>query len=257
MEPAKCDTQWTAYAADKQNISLRNALIERYMPLVERIARRLKRTLPNHVQLEELVSSGVLGLIDAIEAFNVSRGAKFESYSALRIRGAILDQLRLDDRMPRMSRRRQKVIAAAQEKAWHKSGRNPTAIEVADEAGCMPAEVVQNEARYRQNQDVSLNADRDTLEGKPWHLLDQMIDRSPGAQPEYRVVSKELAARLTRGLNQHQRMIVLFYYFEQLTMKQIGETIGLSESRVSQLHAQTLRQIKSSIEEDPACEINK
>jgi RNA polymerase sigma factor FliA len=240
---------WQEFQAHPHSLALRNELVERFLPLVRIQAQRLMNKLPQSIEIDDLISSGCLGLMEAVAAYVPGRGVKFSSYSALRIRGAMLDDLRKLDWVPRLVRVRAKRVAEALETLNARLGRQPTHKEL---ARSIKVPVKALDALLREIAPVtvvSFDAVPNRTESgfekdSPW--VDAMSDRS-GDAPETRTERREMFARLCRGLNKTQRLIVIGYYFEQMSMKEIGQQLGCSESRISQSLAQILAHLRKSL----------
>jgi len=238
---------WQHYKRDSTNEALRNKLVEQYFPLVQHNARRVWARLPDGVEIDDLISAGVFGLMDAIEAFDLSRGVKFETYCVQRIRGAMLDELRANDWVPRLVRNQGNKLAQATEALATRFGRQPTQQELAEHVGMSPREL---EKLIRDAQVVNLTSlntkryqtDSDREVGEV-HILED----KKGEDPTRRVRKNDLMRLVTKGLNRNERLIIILYYYEELTMKEIGETLGLSESRVSQMHTALVLRIQAQL----------
>jgi RNA polymerase sigma factor for flagellar operon FliA len=241
---------WKSYKKSASQ-DVRNQLIENYLPLVRSHAERLKAKLPSVVQVDDLTTAGVLGLMDAIEQFDPDRNVKFETFSAIRIRGAMMDELRGLDWVPRLVRQRAKMLTDATAALRAELGRTPTQEEVAARmnvsmeefyriaADSQPANVFSlygKRPRNTQNNDNGEEGDDVT------NLCD---DRS--SNPVLQAQHKTLQEVLMRGFTRSERLIVLLYYYEQLTMKEIGATLDLSESRVSQMHTSIVQRLKVTL----------
>ena len=230
---------------------VRNQLIENYLPLVRSHAERLKAKLPSVVQVDDLSTAGVLGLMDAIEQFDPDRNVKFETFSAIRIRGAMMDELRGLDWVPRLVRQRAKMLTDATAALRAELGRSPTAEEVAARmnvtmeefhriaSDSQPANVFSLYGKRPRN---STNNDNAEEGDDVTNLCD---DRS--SNPVLQAQHKTLQEVLMRGFTRSERLIVLLYYYEQLTMKEIGATLDLSESRVSQMHTSIVQRLKVTL----------
>ena len=225
---------------------LRNALLEHYLPLVRRAAERVAARLPASVQLDDLVSVGVLGLMDAVDAFDPNRRVRFATFSATRIRGAILDELRAMDWVPRLARSNARKFADAATRLESELGRAPSDEEVAQRLG-LPAgefEAVARDARSTCGL-VSLSRRRTDADGEGEHEeITRLADPRAG-DPEREAQRRMLKQLLTRGLSRAEQLIVTLYYYEDLTMSEIGRALALSESRVSQLHSGLLRRLRT------------
>lgn len=226
---------------------LRNILIERYLPLVRYIAERLLAKLPQSIELDDLTSAGIFGLMDAVNGFDLSRGVKFETYCSTRIRGAILDELRSLDWVPRIVRNKANRIDAAWRGLETELGRSPTDPEMAArlEMSVQEYEEVLNEASAITM--VSLNEQTKEEQGaKTLRKIDILEDKK-GVDPESELKRKEVTGFITKGLSKKERLILLLYYYEDLTMREIGATLNLSESRVCQLHSRILFRLKNQL----------
>lgn len=238
---------WIAYKQDPSNQQLRNILIERYLPLVRYNAERVWAKLPDGVDLNDLISAGVFGLIDAIEAFDMERGVKFETYCVPRIRGAMLDELRTMDWVPRLVRSKASKVEAARKECEAELGRPPTDAEIAKKLGMPLEDFEKMKSEAAAVNLVSLN--------KKWYETDSykdvreidIIEDTKGEDPTRQIQKRDLMKLVTKGLNRNERLIIILYYYEELTMKEIGATLGLSESRVSQMHSSIVNRLKDQL----------
>jgi RNA polymerase sigma factor for flagellar operon FliA len=238
---------WQEYKTDPTNRTLRNRLVEQYLPIVKYHAQRVWARLPDGVEMDDLISAGVFGLIDAINAFDLSRGVKFETYCVPRIRGAMLDELRATDWVPRLVRSKATRLAEATRQLDVKFGRQPTDQELADHLGLKISELEKMVQDANAVNLMSLN--------KKWYETDSYKDVSEidiledkkGEDPTQRCRKTDLMRLVTRGLNKNERLIIILYYYEQLTMKEIGDTLNLSESRVSQMHSAIVQRLKMQL----------
>lgn len=242
IEPA---TLWQRYRT-APDTDTRNRLIETYLPLVKSVARRIHQKLPREVSVDDLISAGVFGLMFAIPAFDPDRQIKFETYAAPRIRGAILDELRSWDILPRLARRRAQALHNATQKMETELGRPPTVEELAEHLGLTPLLVRKYAAVAQSAGVVSLSQSTPGDEGRGSTRMEQLTDtRNP--TPGERMHDMDVKALVTKGLSRAEKLIVTLYYFEQMSMKEIGLTLELSESRVSQMHASILRRLKARL----------
>lgn len=238
---------WADFKIDQTNQSLRNKLIERFLPLVRYNAERVWAKLPDGVDLNDLISAGVFGLIDAIEAFDLDRGVKFETYCVPRIRGAMLDELRTMDWVPRLVRSKASKLEAARKEAEAELGRPPTDLEVSRKLGIPVEEYEKLKSEASAVNLVSLN--------KKWYETDSykdvreidIIEDTKGEDPTRGIQKRDVMKLVTKGLNRNERLIIILYYYEELTMKEIGTTLGLSESRVSQMHSSIVNRLKEQL----------
>jgi RNA polymerase sigma factor for flagellar operon FliA len=224
---------------------------ENYLPIVRYNAERIHVKLPSEVELDDLVSAGLFGLMDAIDAYDPTRGVKFETYCAPRIRGSILDELRNMDWVPRLVRARAAKVDAAVKALEAESGQVPT-IEELSRHMQVPVKEAERMARDALvTGKVSLSRKWfETDSNKDVREIDVLEDKQAPRSLE-RVMQRDFWDRILRGSNRAERMIVSLYYCENLTMKEIGAALDLSESRVSQMHSSILNQLKVRFTDDP------
>jgi RNA polymerase sigma factor for flagellar operon FliA len=228
--------------------ALRNALMENYLPIVRFTADRVGAKLPDEVDRDDLISAGVFGLMDAIQAFDPKRGVKFETYCAPRIRGAILDALRSMDWVPRLVRTRAQKIEQATRALEAVLGRTPSEQEIADRMKLPPDEYVKVLRDSTAVSQISLSRKySDTDSNKEMSEID-LIEDKRGRDPVSEVLRKDLKELVTRGLTRAERLILILYYYEEMTMKEIGAVLNLSESRVSQMHSAIMTRLKDQLE---------
>ncbi len=241
---AKTIQQWWKKFARTHSDDIRNTLIEHYLPIVRYTAERLYARLPDEVEIDDLISAGTFGLIDAINAFDLSRGVKFETYCSQRIRGAILDELRSMDWVPRLVRSRSHKVSEARGVLEMELGRKPTDQELAKK---MKVSLTEYRKLQRDAQAVGLiSLSRkwfETDSSRDIREIDVLEDKR-SENPFRQFQRKDVREWVTRGLSRAERLIILLYYFEGMTMKEIGETLALSESRVSQMHSAILERLK-------------
>ena len=247
LSPEETAELWTAYRADPESDSLRNTLIERYLPLVRYNAEKVWQKLPDGVDIADLVSAGVFGLMDAIDAFDLERGVKFETYCVPRIRGAMLDELRTMDWVPRLVRSKASKLAAAKKAVEAEHGRPPEDHEVAAKMELPIGEFLKLKREANAVGLVSLNKKwYETDSSKDVREIDVLQDQK-GLDPTGGLQKTDVMKLVTKGLNRNERLIVILYYYEELTMKEIGGTLGLSESRVSQMHSSIVARLKDQL----------
>ena len=240
-------TVWKKFKKNQTDQALRNRLIERFLPLVRYNAERVWAKLPEGVDLNDLISAGVFGLMDAIEAFDLERGVKFETYCVPRIRGAMLDELRTMDWVPRLVRSKASKLEAARKEVEAEFGRPPTDIEIAQRMKLSSTEFDKLKTEASAVNLVSLN--------KKWYETDSykdvreidILEDIKGEDPTKGIQKRDLMKLVTKGLNRNERLIIILYYYEELTMKEIGNTLGLSESRVSQMHSSIVARLKDQL----------
>ncbi len=225
--------------------TLRNRLMEQYFPIVRYNAERVGSKLPDEVDRDDLVSAGVFGLMDAIDAFDSARGVKFETYCAPRIRGAILDELRSMDWVPRLVRSRAHKLENAHRELERLLGHAPTEGETEEYMALSRSEYEKLMRDAIAVTQVSLSRKyADTDSSKEVCEIDVIQDRR-GQNPVKEIQRRDLRELITRGLSRAERLILILYYYEEMTMKEIGATLDLSESRVSQMHSSILARLKS------------
>ena len=236
---------WIDYQSTSSADS-RDALIVNYSPLVKYVANRVGAGLPSSVDHADLVSYGMFGLIDAIERFDLERGYKFETFSLPRIKGAILDELRSMDWVPRSVRTKARDIERAITQLESELGRSPSDEEVAEKLE------VSVDLLHKRLTDISsggitaLDEVRSTSEGETATLRDLLADSAGG--PGSRMEEQETRAQLlsfVNALSDREKAVLTLYYFENLTMAQIGEILGVTESRVCQIHTKAVLQLRS------------
>jgi RNA polymerase sigma factor for flagellar operon FliA len=239
------DALWRRYQR-RPTEALRNQLAERYLPLVEYHVARLGRQLPPHVDLDDLAAAGAIGLLQAIEGFDPERGYKFATYAALRIRGAALDELRAQDHLSRKVRERATRLAKAARACEVRLGRPPSPDEVAADLGLSLVEFAELARQARTPGQVSLHAPRyDAVEDKCVDYRETVSDPLAGL-PTRGHERREAWEALTRGCNQRERLLLIGLYQLGQTMRVVGRTLGLSESRVSQMHSQVLARLREA-----------
>ncbi|MHC4927324.1 MAG: FliA/WhiG family RNA polymerase sigma factor [Planctomycetota bacterium] len=226
----------------------RNILLEKYLFLVKYSADRIWAKLPDKIDLDDLVQAGIFGLMDAIDAFDPSRGVKFETYCSPRVRGSILDELRSMDWVPRLVRARSHQLESATQTLRAELGRMPTEDELAEELKLNEVEF--NRLRRDANATtlISLNNKfSDDDDDSAGHEVDIVEDRK-SKDPIRKAQREDLKQLFSKGLTRSEKLIVLLYYYEEMTMKEIGTTLDLSESRVSQMHSMILDRLKGQMQ---------
>ena len=253
MTVAQCAAEetaklWASFSQDKSNQALRNALIERYLPLVRYHGERVSSRLPDEVELDDLVSAGIFGLMDALDAFDLSRGVKFETYCVPRIRGAMLDELRSMDWVPRLVRSRARKLMEANKALSDKFGRQPTHEELAEHLNLSASELERMMFDANAVTTVSLNKKWFETDGSKDISEMDLVEDQRGEDPTSRIQKADLMRLVTKGLTRNERLIIILYYYEEMTMKEVGMTLDLSESRVSQMHSDIVGRLASQLE---------
>jgi RNA polymerase sigma factor for flagellar operon FliA len=241
---------WRAFRASGDQ-AIRDRLIVTYAPLVKYVAGRLGSGLPAHVDDEDLVSYGLLGLIGAIERYDPDRDVKFETYAIARIRGAIIDELRALDWVPRSVRSRARDIERAIAELEAKLGRAPTDEEIAKKLGLSEEDLNESLSEISRSSIAALD-ELWTISGTGGDqvaLIDTIEDteapdpQSALSQTELREAIADAIARLP----EREKLVVTLYYYEELTLREIGEVLGVTESRVSQLHTKAVLRLKARL----------
>jgi len=222
----------------------RNILMENYLPIVKYNAERIGAKLPEEVDRDDLVSAGVFGLIDALEAFDVKRGVKFETYCAPRIRGAILDELRSMDWVPRLVRSRSGKLERVTRELEATLGWTPTETEIAEKLKLPRAELEKLMRDANAVTQISLSRKCNETDSNKDVCEIDVIEDKRGRNPVREIQKKDVKELMMRGLTRAERLILILYYYEEMTMKEIGMTLDLSESRVSQMHSAILDRLK-------------
>lgn len=260
---------WNLYkttSSSTEKLNIRNFLIEKYRHLVTMHAEKIHARLPNEVDIEDLKAVGVLGLIDAINGFDLSRGNKFETYSAPRIRGAILDELRKMDWVPRLARSRSTKVNEARDEFRKRNGYLPSERELA----VLLSTGVNGQTMSKSNaqkiiKDGSQVARKSSLYQKKGRAADghreiSEIDTIADQRlksPTVTLQRKYLFESIAKSLSRAERLLILLYYNEGMSMKDVGKTLDLSESRVSQMHSSILRRLKAQLTSSQISELEE
>jgi RNA polymerase sigma factor FliA len=238
---------WIEYAKTHSQ-ELRNFLMQKYLHLVRYNAERIYARLPDEVDIDDLMSAGQFGLMGAIDAYDLDRAVKFETYSANRIRGAILDELRHMDWVPRLVRSRTAKVEQARSKLQMKTGENPSADEVATSLDLAPDEFKKYERDSRAVAMTSITRKAYPSDHSREVREIEVIKDDGQINPIRQIHQRDLKELITKGLSRAERLIVILYYYEGMTMKEIGATLDLSESRVSQMHSSILQRLKAQMQ---------
>jgi RNA polymerase sigma factor for flagellar operon FliA len=220
-----------------------------HMPAVRWMARRIHERLPQHVDMEDLVSAGTVGLLDAFRKFDPAKKVQFRSYAQFRIRGAILDSLRTLDWSPRDLRRKGRAVEEAIRQLTARCGRAPTEPEVAREMGLGLEEYQQLLGELKGLEIGTLHLERSEDSGEEELAY---IPNHPGDDPLFRCLRGEMRERLTAAIEQlpeRERLVVTLYYYEEMTMKEIGLALGVVESRVSQIHSSAVLHLRARLQD--------
>ncbi len=242
MDEAYKNKLWNEYAATKSS-EVREQLILEYAPLVKLVAGRLSMYLGYNVEYDDLVSYGIFGLIDAIDKFDSMKEVKFETYASLRIRGSILDQIRKMDWIPRTIRQKQKKIDAAMKEIETATGRAATDEEIAQKLEISTDDFADWQSQMKITGVVSLNEFMESGSEIPAEQHNQHRFEEPEEVIEKEEL-KEVLGQALELLTEKEKKVILLYYYEDLTLKEISNVLEVSESRVSQLHTRALQKMK-------------
>jgi len=232
----------------------RERLVVAYSPLVKYVAGRMSSGLPAHVEEADLISYGLVGLISAIERFDLSREIKFETYAIMRIKGAIIDELRSMDWVPRSVRARARELERANAKLENSLQRTPTDAEIAAELGITVDELNESLIAISHSSMVALDElwSVSDSSGDQVSLMDTIED--PGAPDPSRSLDvgdlKDRIAESIARLPEREKLVIALYYYEALTLREIGEVLGVTESRVSQMHTKAVLRLRSRMQEE-------
>ncbi len=242
MDEAYKNKLWNEYAATKSS-EVREQLILEYAPLVKLVAGRLSMYLGYNVEYDDLVSYGIFGLIDAIDKFDSMKEVKFETYASLRIRGSILDQIRKMDWIPRTIRQKQKKIDAAMKEIETATGRTATDEEIAQKLEISTDDFADWQSQMKITGVVSLNEFMESGSEIPAEQHNQHRFEEPEEVIEKEEL-REVLGQALELLTEKEKKVILLYYYEDLTLKEISNVLEVSESRVSQLHTRALQKMK-------------
>ncbi|MCA9483492.1 MAG: FliA/WhiG family RNA polymerase sigma factor [Nitrospina sp.] len=225
-------------------------IVQEYAPMIKYVANRIALRLPPHIEVDDLISVGVLGLIDAIEKYDPTRGAKFKTYAEFRVRGSILDELRSLDWVPRSVRQKASEMDQASQRLTGKLGRPPEDEELAEELGVSLDDFFTTLNDTRSMPMLSLDdlgISKDS--GEQQSLLDCLAGKSEAdPQMQLRLTElKQIIAKAIDTLPEKERLMISLYYYEELTMKEIGEVLGITESRVSQIHSKAVFRLRTKL----------
>jgi RNA polymerase sigma factor for flagellar operon FliA len=244
---ATTDELWREFKATGRE-ELRNLLIEKYYSMVRHIAERVLQTLPKSIDVDELSSAGVTGLMDAINGFDLSRGIKFKTYCTTRIRGSILDHLRAQDFVPRLVRLKAHRVERAIHELEAQLGRRPTDFELAQHLK-IPLSRLETEMQDSSPRAMLSLSDRwDDDDEERGGEKAEMIEDKRTEDPVFSTHRRDLMDVITRNLTKKERQIFVMYYQDGLTMREIGEILKLTESRVCQIHSNVVARLKGQLD---------
>ncbi len=224
----------------------RDDLLEEHADLVKRIAYHLANRLPPSVQVDDLVQAGMIGLLDAARNYDRGRNASFKTYASIRIRGAMLDEIRKNDWIPRSVHSKAKMLATAIRTVENREGRDARAQEIAEELGISLEKYY--ELLQSANGQKVLSLDETLSEDGDGSLLDALTDEAPCPMENMQEQDvKNTLAEAVAGLPERERMVMSLYYDEELNLREIGQVMGVSESRISQIHSQAIIRLQARI----------
>ncbi|MBE6011927.1 MAG: FliA/WhiG family RNA polymerase sigma factor [Lachnospiraceae bacterium] len=240
----KNDKIWSAYAKTKDS-ALKEQLIIEYAPLVKYVAGRLSVHLGHKVEYEDLASYGIFGLIDAIDKFDYGKGVKFETYASLRIRGAIIDNIRKLDWVPRTLRQKNKQLEQALQELELQYGREPTEEELSEK---LDISIDETRELIRKTSILSLVSLDDYLNQNHEESLSHRNSDTdtPESQYDKKEIKKMLVDAIDK-LSDREKKVITLYYFEDLTLKEISRIMGVSESRISQIHSKAVLRLQAKL----------
>ena len=255
LDPGMAEQLWQQYK-DTGDLTLRNRLVLTYVPLVKHIVYKKIRELPASCEVDDLISCGIETLIGAIDRYDPSKGASLEPYLWTRIHGAVLDELRRRDWAPRSLRRLERDLLRARETFTGAHGRPPTHLELADMMSMTPQELRAKEYEIRRSDLTSLSslAVREG-DGAGIELIETLEADDPENDPEHQAAREEARAKFRRAferLSPREREVAVLLYVKNLTLREIGEVLEVSESRVSQIHSQLKSRIRDRLRNDAA-----
>jgi RNA polymerase sigma factor FliA len=241
---------WERYAASPDGAT-REQLILHYAPLVKYVAGRVAVGMPANVEHADLVSYGIFGLMDAIEKFDVSKGFKFETYAITRIRGAIIDELRSVDWVPRSVRSKARKLEAAVQRLEAELHRSPTEEELATELEWSVEELQEALAKVSMTSMAALDEVLDVGEGDRISLVDTLQDLHTVLPEESfdEIETKQLLRQAMTRLTEREQTVLGLYYFEGMTLAQIGDVLGVTESRICQIHTKAVLSLRAKLVE--------
>lgn len=240
---------WERYTASRQE-KYRDELIVFYLYLVKFVVGRVASGLPSHIKLDDLYSSGVTGLIKAVEKFDLTKNIKFETYAILLIKGAIIDELRELDWIPRSIHQKANQIATAQQLLQQTLGRDPTDKELSDHLGVSEQEFGTLLDKVRPAIFIPLNAEIAFDEEDGTSISERIADDR--AETSFEIADKKefhaLLEKAILDLPEQERRVLMLYYYEELMLKEIGKILGVSESRVSQIHTKAILKLRGRLQ---------
>lgn len=241
---------WACFK-EQQDEAARDELIIHYMRIVKYISGRMAIHIPSNIDMDDLIGWGTLGLIDAVEKFDHTQSTKFSTYSTIRIRGAIIDEIRTLDWAPRSLRSMARKVGSAREKLRHENGVDPRTDEIADEIDSTSKEVEDCIAKVHTAHILSLDDYLADSEDEQGRRIDRTVDtrvKAPSTEAEAQERQERIAQAILELADQQQKVLNLYYY-EELTLKEIGAVLDVSESRICQVHGAALKTLREVVRE--------
>ncbi len=238
---------WRRYSQSSHGTSLENKLVEQYLPLVKTVVGRLAMTLPAHVNSDDLYSAGLVGLLNAVRRFNPKSGSSFETYARVRIRGAIFDELRRLDWVPRSIHDKAKKVEKVMQELTQRTGSVPTDAQMAKALGITLDEYEELMEAIRPASYVCLDSVQSNdgeISGNTYDVIADDSQINPGNGTSIREMTSLIEDRLQQ-LPEMQRKVLALYYFEDMRLREIAEAFGVTESRICQVHAQAILAVKA------------
>ena len=246
LEDEKNREQWKLYQASG-SIDLRNEIVLNYTGLVRKIVLRFRGSYSNFGQLDDMVNQGMIALIDSVEKFDVDLGNKFETFATLKIKGAIIDFMRKQDWVPRNQRNLSKELDEIYNLLYTQNGQEPTNSEIAEKMGIS---VTHLDKIFEQRHNSIILSYEEAINEKMMIASPLFCNRGDSDLPENGILYEELKGKLAEAidhLNEKERLVVSLYYYENLKLKEIGEILGITESRVSQIHSAAIIKMKNKL----------
>jgi RNA polymerase sigma factor for flagellar operon FliA len=234
---------WDDYAKTKSP-ETKNKIIEAYFPLVKYLAERMVTTLPASVEADDLISMGTFGMIEAIDRFDISRGIQFKTYCTARIRGAILDNLRTNDWVPRLVRLRTNMVDKTLRRLYADLGREPTDPEMADAFDMSMTDYQKLRKEATPTSVLSLTDESGGEDGEGGRMIDLIGDKEAADAPRRNQQCRDVRALFFKSLNKKERIVIQYYYYEGLSMREIATMLRLTESRVCQIHSKVIKRLR-------------
>lgn len=242
LDEATVVNLWKSYR-ESQDIELRNKIVILYAGLVKSIARRAASVSGSYVDIDDLVSFGMIGLIKAVEKFDPDKGVTFETYATYRVRGEIIDYMRRNDWVPRGVRKRAQAIEKAAEEFKSETGHDPTEEDLSIKLGIKKSDIAQV---MSESERINLVSFEEVLQDASIKERNFISDDTP----ELSLAKSELIRVLAEAIDElpeRERLVITLYYYEELTLKEISSIMGVSESRVSQLHTRAVKKLKTAL----------